>query len=32
MRVGMENIILNFHCSQISTKTVIVCYQTTIRT
>ena len=24
MRVGMENIIVNFHCNQMSTKNVIV--------
>jgi len=28
----MENIIVNFHCTQVSTKNVIVCYQTTVRT
>jgi len=32
MRVGMENIIANFHCNQMSTKNVIVCYQTTVCT
>jgi len=30
--VGMENIIVNFHCNQMTTKNVIVCYQTTVRT
>jgi len=29
MWVGMENIIANFHCNQMSTKNVIVCHQTT---
>jgi len=32
MRVGMENIIVNFHCNQRCTKNVIVCYQRTVRT
>jgi len=32
MRKGMESIIVNFHCNHISTKNVIVCYQTTVRT
>ena len=32
MRVGMENIIVNFHSNQMSAKNVIVCYQTTVRT
>jgi len=30
--VGMENIIIKFHCNQMSTKNVIVRYQTTVRT
>jgi len=32
MRVGMEKIVVNFHCNQTSTKNFIVCYQTTVRT
>jgi len=28
---GMENIIVNFYCNQISAKNVSVCYQTTVR-
>jgi len=28
MQVGMENIIVNFHCNQVSTKDVMGCYQT----
>jgi len=28
----MENIISNFHCNQMSTKNVIVFYETTVRT
>jgi len=31
MRVGMEKIIVNFHCNQMSTGNVIMCYQTTVR-
>jgi len=30
--VGMENIIVNFHCNQMSAKNIIVCHQTTVRT
>jgi len=29
MQVGMENIIVNFHCNQMSTKNVIECYKKT---
>ena len=29
MREGLENIVVNFHCIQMSTKNVVVCYQTT---
>jgi len=32
MQVSMENIIVHFHCNQMSTKNVIVRYQTTVRT
>jgi len=32
VRVGIENIIVNFHCKEMSAKNVIVCYQTTVRT
>jgi len=32
LRVGMENITVNFHCNQMSAKNVIVCYKTTVRT
>ena len=31
MRKGMENIIVNFHCNQMSLKNVIVFYKTTRR-
>jgi len=32
VRVGMENITVNFYCNQISAKNVIVCHKTTVRT
>ena len=30
MQEGMENIIANFYCNEMSTKYVSVCYQTTV--
>jgi len=32
MLVGMEKIIVNFHCNKISRKNVSVCYKTTVCT
>jgi len=32
MRVGVENIIVNFHCNRMSVKNIIVCCQTAVRT
>jgi len=30
VQVGIENIIVHFHCQHIITKNVIVCYATTV--
>jgi len=30
MWIGTVNIIVNFHCKQMSTKNVIVCYETNV--